>query len=228
MHKQCTEGKYIPDVPLQRILNQSYLVDQDERLFKNSILVRFEDGKLNPKATFSALATFLDLPYTESMTYCSVGGKHDAASFDGNVVGFDPATVYRTYDEFLGEPERYFIECALRHAYQAYGYDFQYYDGQPMTQDKAYVLFENFAVFDTIQRNSIETSLRHEAIETGYTEKKICELIATCKNNLTENRKAVTALLVNDFRFVNKQGKPLKFIPLLQLDPELLEAPLYH
>ena len=28
-------------------------------------MVRFEDGKLNPKATFTALAAFLDIPYTE-------------------------------------------------------------------------------------------------------------------------------------------------------------------
>ena len=31
-------------------------------------MVRFEDGKLNPKATFTALAEFLDIPYTESLT----------------------------------------------------------------------------------------------------------------------------------------------------------------
>ena len=41
------------------------------------VLVRFEDGKLNPKATFTALAAFLDLPYTQSMTYCSLKGEID-------------------------------------------------------------------------------------------------------------------------------------------------------
>ena len=44
------------------------MVDWQDRLFQDSVLVRFEDGKLNPKATFTALAAFLDLPYTKSMT----------------------------------------------------------------------------------------------------------------------------------------------------------------
>ena len=67
------------------------------------MLVRFEDGKLNPKATFTALADFLDLPYTESMTYCSGDERLNPESLDGNARGFDPAaTVYRTYDEYLG------------------------------------------------------------------------------------------------------------------------------
>lgn len=29
-------------------------------------------------------------------------------------------------------------------------------------------------------------------------------------------------------RFVNKNGAPLNFMPLLELDPALLEQPLYH
>ena len=34
------------------------MVDWQDRLFQDSVLVRFEDGKLNPKATFTALAAF--------------------------------------------------------------------------------------------------------------------------------------------------------------------------
>ena len=60
--------KLIGDDVNSRVLNRSYLIDWQDRLFQDSVLVRFEDGKLNPKATFTALAEFLDLPYTESMT----------------------------------------------------------------------------------------------------------------------------------------------------------------
>ena len=60
-----------PTSSTERVLNRNYMVDWQDRLFQDSVLVRFEDGKLNPKATFTALAEFLDLPYTKSMTYCS-------------------------------------------------------------------------------------------------------------------------------------------------------------
>ena len=56
------------DALFNRILNRSFQIDWQNRLYKDSRLVRFEDGKLNPKATFTALAAFLDLPYTNSMT----------------------------------------------------------------------------------------------------------------------------------------------------------------
>ena len=68
----------------ERLLNRNYMVDWQDRLFQDSVLVRFEDGKLNPKATFTALAAFLDLPYTESMTYCSRNGERDPESLKGN------------------------------------------------------------------------------------------------------------------------------------------------
>ena len=70
------------------------MVDWQDRLFQDSVLARFEDGKLNPKATFTALAAFLDLPYTKSMTYCSRNGERDPESLKGNDRGFDPAAIY--------------------------------------------------------------------------------------------------------------------------------------
>lgn len=69
--KKTVVGDEISD----RVLNRSFMADPKERLFRDSVLVRFEDAKLEPKATFTALAAFLDLPYTESMTYCSEDGR---------------------------------------------------------------------------------------------------------------------------------------------------------
>ncbi|UQT48911.1 hypothetical protein M5E87_02200 [Flavonifractor plautii] len=105
---QGEEVKVVPDVLAERLVNRSFMVDQWDRLYRDSVLVRFEDGKLNPRATFTALAEFLDLPYTESMTYCSSRKGIDPESLKGNARGFDPATVYRTYDEFANDEERAF------------------------------------------------------------------------------------------------------------------------
>ena len=134
---QGEEVKVVPDVLAERLVNRSFMVDQWDRLYRDSVLVRFEDGKLNPRATFTALAEFLDLPYTESMTYCSSRKGIDPESLKGNARGFDPATVYRTYDECANDEERAFLEYFLRDAYEYYGYDFHYYQGEPV--DEAWI-----------------------------------------------------------------------------------------
>ena len=78
------------------------------------------------------------------MTYCSLNGEVDPESLAGNVRGFDPAAVYRTYDEYVNDAERTYIEYFLRDAYEYYGYGFQYYDGQPVDEAKAEELIRNW------------------------------------------------------------------------------------
>ena len=63
----------VSDMISEYIANRSFMVDPEDRLYQDSILVRFEDAKLNPLATFTALAAFLDVPYAESMTRCTEG-----------------------------------------------------------------------------------------------------------------------------------------------------------
>lgn len=129
-------GSYIvPDFVTERLLNRSYMTDPDNRLFRDSRLVRFEDGKLNPLATFTALAEFLDIPYTESMTYCSSYSGLNPETLKGNDRGFDPAAIYRKHEKYANDAERAFIEYFFRDVYEAYGYNFEYYDGEPVDED---------------------------------------------------------------------------------------------
>lgn len=143
----------IPDWIFMRVLNRSFMIDWQDRFFKDSVLVRFEDGKLNPTATFTALAAFLDIPYTSSMTYCSQYGHKDFI-VEGNVSGFDPATVYRTYDEYINDAERIFIEYFLQDAYRFYGYGCQYYDGREYTEEEIKKLMEGFTTHDKYMYDS--------------------------------------------------------------------------
>ena len=61
--QEAEDGKpvvaIVDDAISQRVIDRSTLIDVQNRMFRDSILVRFEDGKLNPKATFTALAAFL-------------------------------------------------------------------------------------------------------------------------------------------------------------------------
>ena len=221
------KGAVIKDNMVVRLLNRSYLIDKQDRLYRDSVLVRFEDGKLNPKATFTALAAFLDIPYTESMTYCSGEDGMNPESLKGNVRGFDTATVYRTYDEFANDDERAFIEYFMRDAYEYYGYDFQYYKGEPVDEQWVTNKIKGFTCINEVIEKSWEDNLLSKKDE----EQQYEDIVAQAKRvteNYDENRMNIAHLLMRGLRFVNKQGQPLHMMTPLRLDPDLLEQPLYH
>lgn len=235
----------VSDAVMERVLNRSFMIDREDRLYHDSVLVRFEDGKLNPKATFTALAAFLDLPYTESLTYCSEFGERDYGKSEAmkaleqvygtRIYGFDTETLYRTYDDFVNDSERKFIEYFLRDAYAYYGYDCQYYDGGLVDEGTVKGWVDGF---DTVNRYIRETwknifsdakvSSGDKPV-TGEIEKNIQEqLLQNYMDNLLENRTRNVDVLMKGLRFVNKNGQPLYMMPKLELDPALLEAPVYH
>ena len=226
----------VSDAISERVFNRSFMVDPEDRLYHDSILVRFEDGKLNGKATFTALAKFLDLPYTQTMTYCSENGNYvPYLGGEGYAPGFNPETIYRTYDEFVNDSERYFIEYFLRDAYEFYGYNFQWYDGQPMDEEKAMELLQNFTTVDHYIRETwkavfaeAEVSRDGERVEEELEKAVQEELLNNYVSGFGRNRVANTKVLLEGLRFVNKNGQPLRMMPKLEPDPELLEQPLYH
>ncbi len=223
------ELQTMSDELAMRALNRNYMVDWQDRLFQDSVLVRFEDGKLNPKATFTALAAFLDLPYTESMTYCSRNGERDPESLKGNDRGFDPAAIYRTYEEYLGREERVYLEYLMGDVYRRYGYDFQYYDGSPMDQEKMNDLLGRLHGHTDLILASCRKYVERRRLSGEEVSKELEEsVLRERKENIDENRSKIASILMRGLRFVNKNGAPLNFMPLLELDPALLEQPLYH
>ena len=225
----------VNDAVIHRTLNRSYLIDWQDRLFKDSILVRLEDGKLNPKATFTALAAFLDLPYTDSFKQCSEFGK--PLDYNGVLTdGFDPSIIYRTYDEYANDDERCFIEYFMRDAYETYGYDFHYYDGTPMDEERAAALTRGFTTIDRFIRESWRANIYNKEMVSIEGENVSEEIAESVRDQLTEkkieayaeNRLKVVKLLMRGLNFVNRNGQPLRPTPMLKLDPALLENPIYH
>ena len=227
----------VSDAVSERILNRSFMIDPEDRLYKDSRLVRFEDGKLNPKAVFTALAAFLDLPYNEkTMSFCSEGGNPVCMWWNGGYApGFSPAKVYTTYDEYVNNSERYFIEFFLRDAYAYYGYDFQYWDGTPVDEARVAGWIENFSTMDRYIRETWIGYFRKAEVykddkRLGKEEEaRIQEQILENKiQSFRENRLKNAKILLEGLYFVNKNGQPLQMMPMLDLDPALLEQPLYH
>lgn len=236
MWEKDEEKKVISDILVQRLLNRSMMIDRWDRLYHDSILVRFEDGKLNPKATFSALAEFLDIPYTESMTYCSNSQGKEMLGYETNVRGFDPATVYRTYDEYVDDADRALLEYFFRDVYELYGYDFQYYHGEPVDEAWVEQKISEIHTIDTTIKQTFEEVIRSKMEKTDVQstendENDENELLTRADRYLMDVRKQrlkVAKLLLKGLSFVNKEGQFLTMMKPLQLDPALLEQPLYH
>lgn len=223
----------VSDVVSERILNRSFLIDPEDRLYKDSVVVRFEDGKLNPKATFTALCAFLDLPYTESMTYGSEYGVRGGGT--GVIRGFDPSKIYKSYDEYANDSERYYIEYFLRDAYQYYGYDFQYYDGAEVDEAKVKELIAEFTTLNGYIRETWQLLYRSanvfhygKRIAADVEERVQDQLLEERMRLYDENRLENAKIMLEGLRFVNQNGQPLRMMPKLQLDPALLDQPLYH
>lgn len=233
--KEKEKRNVVNDAVMTRILNRSFMINPTDRLFRDSVLVRFEDAKLNHKATFTALAEFLDLPFTESMNYCSLNGELNPESMEGNDLGFSTAAVYRKYDEYVNDSERTFIEYFLRDAYQYYGYDFQCYNGQPMDEEKVAALLEHFDTIDHYIREThskmlddMKVTVNGEEAGNWTVEEVRQKLMDDHIQGYHRNRLDASKLLLKGLRFVNRDGQPLRMMTPLKLDPKLLQQPLYH
>ena len=228
--RSCEGGSHpiILDEITNRLQNRSFMIDPADRLYRDSVLVRFEDAKLNPKATFTALADFLDIPYTHSMTYCSGAAGLDPESLAGNVRGFDPAAVYKTYDEYANADERALLEYFLRDAYQEYGYDMLYYKGEPVDEQWVQERLSRLTCLDGYIAESLRLNLRSQEGDAALTEEEIDAQCDAYLQTVHDNRAGLVMRLLEGLRFYNQQGEPLRMMKKLALDPALLEQPLYH
>ncbi|OUP07321.1 hypothetical protein B5F35_14435 [Anaeromassilibacillus sp. An200] len=232
----------VNDMLTTRMLNRSFMVDPTDRLYQDSVLVRFEDGKLNPTATFTALAEFLDIPYTESLTHCTTANGINQPATKTRVGGFDLSTVYRTYDEFADDDDRAFLEYFMRDAYAYYGYDFHYYHGETVDDawieeksKKAYHLdsfiYETYfeACKGAWRKELIEKNLPLDDPANVKNVEEQADVQAQMRvKKYQNNRVQVANTLRLGLQFVNKQLQPLHMMPLLKLNPDLLENPLYR
>ena len=225
------------DILGDRVRNRSFMVDPEDRLFRDSILVRLEDGKLNPAATFTRLAAFLDIPYTETMTYCSDHGKHDpppllAVENEHYSRGFNPKSVYATYDEYAGRYEKLYIEYLLRDAYEYFGYDFQCYDGSPVDEETIRDWIDHFDAQERAIRKSqalfFQEFNEHNEDRTYQDEAEQEKFIQSRLKILRDTEEQTALALTAGLRYVNENGIPLRMGRLLEPDPELLAQPLYH
>lgn len=229
----------INDEIVSRVTFRGFMVDRQERVWKDAAVVRFEDAKLNPLATFTALARFLDIPVTPSMHQSTFNGQ----PLDRPDAGFYTGPVFQTYDSYANQAERCFLEFFLRDAYQYYCYDFHYYDGSPMDEKRVNELISHFGTLDhymkeTMRRKcyaSAQLACDQAGGERVITDAQVLTPEEQADKEaekymvaVAEQRAFVSRILLQGLRFLNDDGLPLQFLPMLKPDPELLVQPVYH
>jgi len=134
-------------------------------LFPDMRVIRFEDLKLNPEATLSSLAEFLNIPLSPSLyntTFCGVTTQDRNSNGEYLFNGFDTKPVYNEHKEYFSVFDKYRIEMARSKEYEYYGYKPMYYDGQVFyDEDKIRMMSIPF-LFE-----SMKTAVLPNAIKSG-------------------------------------------------------------
>lgn len=86
---------------------------------------------------------------------------------------------------------------------------------------------------DNLIFRSIQFTLRHTFIAEHLEDKEEMENFVKTHGDKVmaakrEHRIKIMNIFLNGPRFINKNGQPLQMMKKLELDPELLEQPLYH
>lgn len=198
-------------VAIGSFLPKDYYFPLQHPLRESTRVIRFEDLKLNPKATFASMSEFLNISVTQSMfrtTWC--GLTRDGITTENTVFeGFDPAPVYKSYDQYLSVFDKYRIELLLRDLIEVYGYQAKYYDGQQFSYEEIVKMMELPFLLESI-KTALPPARKHSSRESGM-------------------RFIKAAAAIKGFPFARNGGTE-QFAPLPWLQPkeELLEQPLFH
>ena len=122
----------------------------------------------------------------------------------------------------------------MRDAYKYYGYDFHYYNGEDVGMERIKELVAGCTTINKYIRDTYRPVLMEEA-KDGHTlrpgknlEESVEILLDEAEERMNGERLRTFEVLQNGLNFVNRAGQPLHMMPKLELDPALLEQPLYH
>jgi len=113
----------------------------DDMLYKKGAIVRFEDLKLNTKATVTALAEHLNIPVTESLLQTTQNGVVCGGFSTRGMVIEDglskiPTQHHVNKHDILSERDKYRIEMMHHKYFEHFGYSPKFYDGKEYTLEE--------------------------------------------------------------------------------------------
>lgn len=171
---KVAQTKYITDPSkefLANIVEKEVFIPEEERYCGakwilpsentyNSIIIRFEDLKLQSKDALCSLCVYLDIPFDKIMWYTTDNGKRSAY--------YSPVTNTRI-DDYNSKPARdykphimtdwdiYRLELIHRQELEAFGYEFYRYDGKSYSDDEIRNMFsEPFGLEDKVYTKKLQ------------------------------------------------------------------------
>lgn len=183
---------------------------KDDPIYKLGILVRFEDLKLNLKATIASMIEILNIPYSESLMTTTINGEicgntHSHIQHFSDGMDASPVYWHIKSGEFLNEYDKYRIEMLVSEYYSHFGYEPKFYDGKKYTWPQAERMMSEPMKCDTLD-----------------VEKGLCG-----EREINEHQKRAVSLWKK--RFDEPVPKDKALIPLRVLKPkeDLLQMDLY-
>lgn len=216
------------------LANRNLYTDPSHPLFADIRAIRFEDGKLNPRATLLALCEFLDTPWHDSLLTTTVMGEHREYNVQGSVSkGFDLHPVYNRYEDYLSPEDMYIIELVLENRLAQYGYKPLVYDGKAHSlEDICALMSKPMKAWDK-QREIVyayvaarpEVYLKDPKIKIDeVVETLMLPILFRHQNQMNE----IIDVCFTDKPLVSPEGNYLYPIPWLEPKADLLERPLYE
>lgn len=121
-----------------------FYLDESDEFLPCRGMIRFEDLKLESRATLEALCDFIDIPFSERFLHTTENGNSSAMNmFKGRMVrDFDPAPVYNPHELGISPFDYYRFELVGGDWYKDWGYKPLYHnDGMQYTKDEIRALF---------------------------------------------------------------------------------------
>ena len=104
-----------------------------------------------------------------------------------------------------------------------------------MGEEELAALSEGFTTIDHYLRETwinvykkAKISMNGKSVDPEVEQKIHEQMLEKQIQAFRENRKTNTRILLRGLRFINRNGQPLHMMPKLELDPSLMEQPLYH
>lgn len=185
--------------------SKSYLLKPNDKYLKVRRIVRFEDLKLQPKATLEALCDWFDIPWSDTLLKTSINGVTEY--YGGtSVTGFDKTPLYRRYEEFLSHFDGYRLEMLVLDLMKIYGYKPIFYtDGEKYSVEE---IEEMFRVHFKMMRYF-----------TNFPDNML---------NIKEDMISRVKKRILQGCFKDAAGNDLVPIPMLKPKPEFVQGELYE
>lgn len=233
-HKQTVSGKTL--IFRKNFIKSQYVYVRKPNLninfFKNIYIIRFEDLKLNPKATILSLCSTFNLPLDEILFSTTLDGVAVLTTNGLCANGFSIKTLYRERPQFFNEDDCAILEQIMFPDYES----FEYYPNHSVNESQKEEILVRLSQipfqYETYYLNEFpeECFTEHSKESFGLELKKIRKDLIECLdqndnkcNSWFKLLKPMKELMVNPL-YENQDSLP----HLEDSDVDFLNAPLLY